>query len=591
MDYSASFLPSSIHIPPSFSNQSKSDGKEVFLNASNVKAEEGFGGIYQDEGVEDFSKLLKGQFNRKKGRNNGFQAQSDQNVKIDSRLGDPSKIFDFGDLSAFQTGKDLKNLSHLKDIKNLPHLKDLEAFDVLKDLKEGMDGKGEYSFFMAKGEGFVDHLNQKLELKPWQVVIFSNQWDELGKEGFKDLSHKKWNQIMNSMALSSKQKALAEDFLGDFIQKARDDLNALNQPGLNQAERKFSFLSQLPIGTIGKTNREFNEKFNQSYDLLKDSNQRIKQLENVDENQKGLRLELLSSEPSFLKKDQPLKGPFIENSMKAFHPYQDVSSPKEVFDQKSVHLLPLQKGVLKGQGEGVRGQKLNLGESFLSSKNQKEDSNFVSDFNHHLQLEREEPLSNRLKVGNFQMKGTKELSNLDHIIQKVQWISENQGEGEIRMQLKPEKLGELVLRVSNINDQVNIQLLAESVEAKKLLQNYLFDLKESLNLKQIKVDQIMIGSLFETSTGDLDSNFKRGDENRFSNQENFEFFDQSSGKGKGNSEGRDFSSAFENFAPTQDKGMEGKKDKNSLEGQEGEFSYYKNLGSSRGSNQRLNIRV
>lgn len=66
------------------------------------------------------------------------------------------------------------------------------------------------------------------------------------------------------------------------------------------------------------------------------------------------------------------------------------------------------------------------------------------------------------------------------------------GGGEMKVTLRPDGLGEVAMRVSVNEGKVNVQMITESDEAKKLIERQLGDLKTSLTTHHLQVDSIKV---------------------------------------------------------------------------------------------------
>lgn len=82
-------------------------------------------------------------------------------------------------------------------------------------------------------------------------------------------------------------------------------------------------------------------------------------------------------------------------------------------------------------------------------------------------------------------------ANAQDVVRNAQLLLRNGG-GEMKMQLKPEGVGEIHLKVAVKNGQVAVQMLTESDSAKKLLENGIEDLKTSLAQNKLHVDALKI---------------------------------------------------------------------------------------------------
>jgi flagellar hook-length control protein FliK len=81
--------------------------------------------------------------------------------------------------------------------------------------------------------------------------------------------------------------------------------------------------------------------------------------------------------------------------------------------------------------------------------------------------------------------------NAQDVIRNAQLLLQKGG-GEMKMQLKPEGVGEVHLKVQVKDGQVAVQMLTESDSAKKLLESGLDDLKTSLAANKLHVDALKI---------------------------------------------------------------------------------------------------
>ena len=82
-------------------------------------------------------------------------------------------------------------------------------------------------------------------------------------------------------------------------------------------------------------------------------------------------------------------------------------------------------------------------------------------------------------------------TNAQDLVRHAQ-ILVKQGGGEMKMQLKPEGIGEVTLKVAVKDGQVAIQMMTESDSAKKLLESNLDDLKTSLAQNKLHIDAVKI---------------------------------------------------------------------------------------------------
>ncbi|MCH2533322.1 MAG: flagellar hook-length control protein FliK [Bdellovibrionales bacterium] len=82
-------------------------------------------------------------------------------------------------------------------------------------------------------------------------------------------------------------------------------------------------------------------------------------------------------------------------------------------------------------------------------------------------------------------------SNINKIIQSSQTMIKDGG-GEMKIQMNPEGLGEVNLKVLVEDGNVNIEMIADNKDAKKLMEKGLLDLKANLASHKLNVDGIKI---------------------------------------------------------------------------------------------------
>ncbi|MBX9769558.1 MAG: flagellar hook-length control protein FliK, partial [Bdellovibrionales bacterium] len=83
------------------------------------------------------------------------------------------------------------------------------------------------------------------------------------------------------------------------------------------------------------------------------------------------------------------------------------------------------------------------------------------------------------------------VQNLQELNQSAASIIKDGG-GEIVMKLKPEGLGEVKLKVMVENGRVNVEMIADNPETKRMLESQSMDLKKSLEAQLIQVDGMKI---------------------------------------------------------------------------------------------------
>jgi len=80
---------------------------------------------------------------------------------------------------------------------------------------------------------------------------------------------------------------------------------------------------------------------------------------------------------------------------------------------------------------------------------------------------------------------------LNQIVQKAV-LHLNNGQNEIRIDLKPEFLGQLRMQIITESHQVTVKIIAESHFVKDLIENNFFQLKQDLQNQGLKVDQLEV---------------------------------------------------------------------------------------------------
>jgi flagellar hook-length control protein FliK len=84
-----------------------------------------------------------------------------------------------------------------------------------------------------------------------------------------------------------------------------------------------------------------------------------------------------------------------------------------------------------------------------------------------------------------------EQANVKELIRQTQ-IALKKGGGEVKMDLKPEGMGQVRLKISVDNGQVNVQMLTETDAAKRLLEKGIHELRASLVAHELKVDNMKV---------------------------------------------------------------------------------------------------
>ncbi len=108
-----------------------------------------------------------------------------------------------------------------------------------------------------------------------------------------------------------------------------------------------------------------------------------------------------------------------------------------------------------------------------------------------------------------------EEANVKELMRQAQLIVKKGG-GEMKLEMSPEGMGKVHLKVGVENGQVNVQMLAESDAAKKMLENNIGDLRASLVAHKLHVDQLKVDTKVEANADvskQMDQQM-RGDANR-----------------------------------------------------------------------------
>lgn len=84
-----------------------------------------------------------------------------------------------------------------------------------------------------------------------------------------------------------------------------------------------------------------------------------------------------------------------------------------------------------------------------------------------------------------------EINNAQDIVDQTQVIVRNGG-GEMKMKLNPDGLGEVDLKVDVQNGKVNVQMVTDNPEAKRVLEGHVADLKEGLNAHRLSVEEVKV---------------------------------------------------------------------------------------------------
>ncbi len=120
---------------------------------------------------------------------------------------------------------------------------------------------------------------------------------------------------------------------------------------------------------------------------------------------------------------------------------------------------------------------------------------------------------------------------LNQITQQVSGFSQAKQDGEIKIRLKPDHLGELMMSVKTSGDKVAVQIKAQDNEAKKIIEDSLGRLKDSLssqNLTLQKVDVVTQPSMSQSSDAGFQMDFGPQSQGNFGRNDSQQYRDSSS---------------------------------------------------------------
>ena len=118
------------------------------------------------------------------------------------------------------------------------------------------------------------------------------------------------------------------------------------------------------------------------------------------------------------------------------------------------------------------------------------------------------------QLGNSEMNEAEEGQNVKDMIKQTQVLIKNGG-GEIKMKLAPEGVGEVDLKVNIKEGKVQIDLLSDSPDVRKLIEKGMGDLKATLAAHKLDVDQIKVDTSsdimeeFNDQNEDAESHFAK----------------------------------------------------------------------------------
>jgi flagellar hook-length control protein FliK len=131
--------------------------------------------------------------------------------------------------------------------------------------------------------------------------------------------------------------------------------------------------------------------------------------------------------------------------------------------------------------------------------------------------------------------------------QQLNLISQTQKDGEIRIRLKPDHLGELQMRVRADGQNISIQISADDSRAKSIIEESMSSLKDTLAQHQLNLTSVDVSKMDAT----------RSDPTRFDGSANLNLNMNQNGNGQQAQErqGRESSQGFERGNGQQSSGM------------------------------------
>lgn len=108
------------------------------------------------------------------------------------------------------------------------------------------------------------------------------------------------------------------------------------------------------------------------------------------------------------------------------------------------------------------------------------------------------------KVNSMQGPESMKQENISNIVQQARSVIKDGG-GEMQIQLMPEGLGKVDLKVDVQNGNVNVEIMAENKATKSLFENSMNDIKGALENQNLRVETVKVDV-----SGDLEKHFSEG---------------------------------------------------------------------------------
>lgn len=126
-----------------------------------------------------------------------------------------------------------------------------------------------------------------------------------------------------------------------------------------------------------------------------------------------------------------------------------------------------------------------------------------------------------------------EKANVQQVMNQAQYLVKNGG-GEVKVQMTPEGMGTVQLKLDLKDGKVNVQMTAENHETKKILEDSLKDLKNSLSSHKLSVDHVKVdvvgapsSEMGSQNNQNMNSDAQRDSTRQFWNQYRENFGNQS----------------------------------------------------------------
>ena len=95
--------------------------------------------------------------------------------------------------------------------------------------------------------------------------------------------------------------------------------------------------------------------------------------------------------------------------------------------------------------------------------------------------------------------------NIRQIMNQAQYLIKKGG-GEVKVEMSPEGLGQVHLKMAIIDGKVSMQMATETKEAKQAIENGMSDLKSSLAAHKLSVDHVKVDVVSASGAGSATDN-------------------------------------------------------------------------------------